>query len=79
MSGPRTEPLIHSGVTDTLPEGHPLVWTTVYCYGKGCRETLHATPNENMQTWVETSKGNYCLPCFTASDQADGYEGWDGP
>ena len=77
--GSDQEPLIHSGITDALDDGHPLAHETVYCGGSTCRATmLHAGNNENMTTWVETSKGNYCLPCFTALDEADGVDGWGG-
>lgn len=73
------EPLIHSGITDVLDDEHPLAHETVYCDGAACRATmLHAGNNENMTTWVETPKGNYCLPCFTALDEADGVDAWSG-
>lgn len=72
------EPLIHSGITDVLDETHPLAYETVYCNGNGCGEMLHHCINENMQTWVEAHKGNYCLPCFTALDEAQGVDGWSG-
>lgn len=70
-----TEPCIHSGVTDVLEEKHPLAHETVYC--DGCKTSLlHHVINENMITWVEAPKGNYCLPCFTRIDEAEGIEGW---
>ena len=78
--GPGQEPLIHSGITDVLDGEHPLAHETVYCDGAACRATmLHAGNNENMTTWVEAHKGNYCLPCFTALDEADGVDAWSGP
>lgn len=70
-----TEPLIHSGITDTLPQDHPLAYEPVYCDScSRCATMLHASNNENMQTWVEISgtskwRGNYCLPCFVRIDQ----------
>lgn len=72
-----TEPRIHSGLTDSLPEEHRLAWEPVYCSGS-CTPValLHAGNNENMQTWIEAPLGNYCLPCFTAIDQVSDYEGW---
>lgn len=75
------EPLIHSGLTDVLPERHPDAHQTVYCDGADCAgraEMLHHCINENMQTWVEAPKGNYCLPCFNALDRAQGCDGWSG-
>lgn len=59
------EPIFHSGITDQLPEGHPLAWESVYCVR--CRQMVHGVPNENMQPWFETGKGTYCLPCFAAA------------
>lgn len=72
------EPLIHSGLTDVLPERHPDAHQCVYCDGAECSEMLHCENNENMQTWVEAPKGNYCLPCFNALDRAQGCDGWSG-
>ena len=72
------EPLIHSGITDVLEDAHPLAHETTYCDGTDCGEMLHACNNENMTTWVEAHKGNYCLPCFTALDEAHGVDGWSG-
>lgn len=72
------EPLIHSGLTDVLDDTHPLAYETTYCDGDNCGEMLHCGINENMQTWVEAHKGNYCLPCFTALDQAQCCDGWSG-
>lgn len=77
--GPRDEPLIHSGLTDVLDEAHPLAYETVYCDGPECRDMLHHLINENMQTWVEAHRGNYCLPCFTTLDAEDGSDAWGVP
>ena len=58
------EPVIHSHITDELPEDHPLAYKQLYC--DKCPDTLvHAFNNECMQTWVETRSGNYCLKCFS--------------
>lgn len=73
------EPLIHSGITDVLDDGHPRACETIYCDGVACKgraKMLHHCINENMITWVETPTGNYCLPCFTRIDEAEGPEGW---
>ena len=59
------EPLIHSHITDKLPEGHPLKWETVAC--KSCFRTLCCV-DECMQTWVEAGTGNYCTGCFAKHD-----------
>ena len=58
------EPLLHSGVTDCLPEDHPLAFTSVNCRGCGCM--VHAVNNECMTSWLETGRGPHCLECFTA-------------
>jgi hypothetical protein len=76
--GCEDEPLIHSGLTDVLDEQHPQAHETVYCDGAGCKDMLHHCINENMQTWVEAHRGNYCLPCFVALDRAHGCDGWSG-
>jgi hypothetical protein len=69
---------MHSGLTDVLGDEHPLAYETTYCDGADCAQMLHACNNENMTTWVEAHKGNYCLSCFTALDEADGVDGWSG-
>jgi hypothetical protein len=58
------EPLIHSHITDELPDAHPLAYKTVDC--DKCDVMVHASNNECMQTWVESGKGNYCLACFVS-------------
>ena len=61
------EPLIHSCITDGLPDNHP--WSGKHLYCTTCEVMIHAGNNECMQTWVETSDGNYCLPCFVKWDE----------
>ena len=56
------EPLIHSHITDELPDDHPLAQKSVYC--SRCLVMLHAVNNECMQTWFETEYGNFCTKCF---------------
>lgn len=56
------EPLIHSHITDVLPDNHPLANKQVHC--ERCRALVHAFNNECMQTWLETGQGNYCILCF---------------
>jgi hypothetical protein len=58
------EPLIHSHITDELPDSDPSAFTTIYC--KSCNVMVHAFNNECMQTWIESGAGNYCLKCFAA-------------
>ncbi len=57
------EPIIHSHITDVLPEDHPLAYKKVYCDTK-CGHLVHAGNNECMRTWIETEFGNYCTTCF---------------
>lgn len=57
------EPQIHSHITDSLPNNHPLAEKNIHC--NKCNEMVHACNNECMQTWVEAGKGNFCLACFT--------------
>lgn len=63
-----TEPLIHSHITDCLPDDHPLAHTMVKC--KKCRGLVHANNNECMETWVEYVDGNFCLGCFAEYGKA---------
>jgi hypothetical protein len=56
------DPVLRSHVSDMLPDEHPLAWKHVAC--QRCNVLVHAGNNECMQTWVETGKGPYCLPCF---------------
>ena len=79
LLGPRDEPRIHSGLTDVLPDNHPLRNRHTYCDRDKCRELLHCCINENMQTWVEANRGNYCLPCFAELDADDGSDAWGVP
>ena len=71
------EPLIHSHLTDVLPEDNPLHDKTVYC--DVCHKMVHCENNECMTTWVEvqireiecldgklTFGGNFCIKCFAA-------------
>ena len=63
------EPLIHSHITDGLPDEHTLAFSSVYC--ENCEVMVHAFNNECMQTWIEieTEKGikGYCTKCFVLS------------
>lgn len=63
----KREPQIHTHITDTLPDDHPLAWVTLNC--DQCGTSLHIG-NESMDDWVETGKGNYCFGCFFALYQA---------
>ena len=58
----KMEPLIHSHITDVLPDSHPLAFESVFC--KTCGEMVHAFNNECMQTWVESGAGSHCIGCF---------------
>lgn len=60
------EPLIHSHITDELPNDHPLAWEQVHC--ADCRILVHAVNNECMTAWVETRNNNYCLTCFANAE-----------
>ena len=56
------EPRIHSHVTGRLPDTHPLARSRVSC--KRCESIVHLASNSCMLTWIETGRGNFCLPCF---------------
>ncbi len=57
-----SEPLIHSHITDVLPEDHPLANVQVHCWN--CKEMVHAGNNECMQTWAEYQRRFWCGTCF---------------
>lgn len=61
----KKEPLIHSHIEDCLPEDHKFSHETIYC--TDCERMVHAS-------WVETGKGNYCVPCFSMLSEVDGLD-----
>lgn len=63
------EPLIHSHISDLLPDDNKLAYNNVDC--DICHEPIHAANNECLSTWVETGKGNFCLNCFNALASSD--------
>ena len=60
------EPIIHSHITDGLPENHPRAYPTetdgIFC--EACRKMVHAVNNECMQTWIEWGEHICCGKCF---------------
>ena len=68
------EPLLHSQITDSLPDTHPLAYMPVACVS--CHTALHASNNECMEAWIETGVGAFCLRCF--AEEAGGVidEAW---
>jgi hypothetical protein len=61
------EPVVHSHITDVLPDDHPLAYKTVYCDAKrqhNCNRMLHAGNNECMTTWLEFAGKNVCMVVF---------------
>jgi len=57
-----TEPVLHTHVSDVLPEEHALAYTSIYCID--CSGLVHAFNNECMQAWAETESGPMCLHCL---------------
>lgn len=57
------EPIVHSTITDCLPEDHPLAHEEVFC--ADCKAMLHAFNNECMQPWLEFPDANLCWECGT--------------
>ncbi len=45
------EPIIHSHVTGSLSEDHPLAYEKVFCMN--CDKMVHDSINECMAMWVE--------------------------
>jgi len=61
MNAPQ-EPVIHSHITDVLPEDHPLAYEHLRC---DCGALVHDCSNECMQTWIEFADGKImCAACF---------------
>lgn len=70
----RREPVIHSLITDQLPEDHPLAFEEVFC--SKCDSLVHFANNECMTMWVEDYYDHsnedpyleqpiiYCLECY---------------
>jgi hypothetical protein len=56
------EPLLHTFLTDCLPDDHPWARTRVRCVQ--CDKVVHDVPNEVMDDWVETGIGPVCFTCF---------------
>jgi hypothetical protein len=56
------EPIIHSHISDMLPENHPLAYEEVECYK--CNDMVHCFNNECMRPWVEWLGFNLCFECF---------------
>jgi hypothetical protein len=68
------EPLIHSFVSDELPEDHPKAHERLIC--ERCSRTIHASNNECMDAWVETGLGDFCLGCFAILYNENLEAGW---
>jgi hypothetical protein len=58
------EPLIHSHLTDALPDDHKQAHQSVYCIE--CNTLCHASNNECMTTWIEYKGHCYCGQCFAS-------------
>lgn len=65
----RGDPVLHSHVSDVLPDGHKYSHKAIGC--ARCEVPLHASNNECMVTWVETGKGAFCIKCFAALSDAN--------
>lgn len=57
-----SEPILHTFVTDCLPDDDPRAWQTITCID--CGSCLHAIPNECMSEWADTESGPMCLKCL---------------
>ena len=56
------EPLIHSHLTDALPDDHGQAYQQVLCVK--CGTLCHSASNECMSTWIEYEGACYCSHCF---------------
>jgi hypothetical protein len=57
-----TEPVLHTHVTDGLPDDDPRAWESIYCIVHG--GLVHSIPNECMTAWADTDDGPMCLACL---------------
>lgn len=57
-----TEPVLHSHVTDGLPDDDPRSMEVVACLQ--CGQMVHCMPNECMTAWADTEDGPMCLDCL---------------
>ena len=57
-----TEPVLHSHVTDCLPDDDPRAQTSIRCVMHG--GVVHSIPNECMTAWADTEDGPLCLDCL---------------
>lgn len=55
------EPLIHSHISDVLPDSHALAFEQVHC--DRCEKLVHASNNECMSTWLEWNGEKVCIEC----------------
>jgi hypothetical protein len=58
----KTEPLIHSHITDSLPKDHLMANESQFC--QICKGMVHAFNNECMRTWIEWEGAVFCFDCF---------------
>jgi len=57
-----TEPILHTGITDSIDEDDPRSWTSISCVA--CNKAVHDVPNECMSPWADTESGAMCLDCL---------------
>ena len=58
----KTEPVLHTHVTDGLPDDDPRAQESIVCIE--CKCLVHAFPNECMTAWADTDDGPLCLICL---------------
>jgi len=59
----QTEPILHTFVSDSLPEEDSRAWVSIKCVD--CAGTVHSIPNECMTPWADTEAGPMCWDCLT--------------
>ena len=58
-----TEPVLHTFITDGLPDDDPRAWDSIPCVR--CAGTVHSIPNECMDLWADTEAGPMCRWCLS--------------
>jgi hypothetical protein len=58
-----SEPIIHSFISDRLPDGHRWIKKgALWCIG--CGKKVHTHYNECLEAWIEIADMWFCLKCI---------------
>jgi hypothetical protein len=57
-----SEPVLHTFITDSLPDDDPRAWQSIYC--TDCKMLVYSSPKETRHAWADTESGPLCLVCL---------------